>query len=144
MRSGNAEFYNKFFDENFENSENNAPAGRRYSAKNSENPVLKNGEIFTNWEDFAQKKGLPAGGAILAGLYALWRRRKKEKVTLPADVGNANNLNLFQDVLMTKNKSWRNFYNEVRRKISAESLENERNFVKNNKNFLYKKFKKPL
>jgi len=80
MRSGNAEFYNKFFDENFENSENNAPAGRRYSAKNSENPVLKNGEIFTNWEDFAQKKGLPAGGAILAGLYALWRRRKKEKV----------------------------------------------------------------
>ena len=98
LRSGEETEITKFFEDNFDLS--------------TEDAKLKNGTVVTDWEVLAKEKGLPAGGVLLGGLYAIWRRRKKGD----KDYG------VFQSIYektLGKYKGWREFRRQAYAEVEA-------------------------
>lgn len=126
LRSGDGAAIEDLFEENF-GPEVPGSISATTTPLPSQTPPADN----TTWEAWGNTRGVPAAGATLAALYALWLKKKELTTTDQKDSYAGWSKYFGAHYAPQSNQNYQAFYSQVNSAVSAETKQEEQKIINN-------------
>ncbi|GEM_PF-4674013 len=107
--------------------------GQNFSLEGLSGEMLS-GEIITDWQHFADQQGLFGGGATLAALYALWKKRKQREMGI---LGEGEDISRIIFEIESEKTFQKQFHQEVTEADIRREQEQKSQFFRQIKNVFH-------